>query len=197
MGMRPHCRTFYFRNVPPANYLPSSLNETDAQYVLLHENAHLKRRDHLWKPIGFLLLTVYWFNPILWIAYSLFCKDIELACDERALKEYGSEIKRPYSNALINCSNPRRILAACPLAFGETCVKSRVKNVLRYKKPAVWIVAAAGAVCAVTAVSFMTNPKENGYVPNISHGQTAYYMYSFPNGAIICVSDDEKILIFP
>lgn len=140
-------------------YLPSSMNEADIQYVISHENAHLKRRDHILKPLAFLLLTVYWFNPVMWAAYVLLCRDIELACDERVIKERGSEIKRPYSAALINCSVPRRMIAACPLAFGENGVKERVKTVLNYRKPAFRIIAVAAVTCVAAAVCLLTNPK--------------------------------------
>lgn len=142
----------------PKIYLPSSIDRQDAEYVIAHERAHLKRRDHLIKPFGFLLLTVYWFNPVMWIAYILLCRDIELACDERVIKELGEQAKKPYSSALINCSMPRRSVAACLLAFGEVGVKSRIKSVLNYKKPAFWIIAAALALCVILPVVFLTNP---------------------------------------
>lgn len=145
--------------VRPRIYLPSNMNEQDIEYVIAHEKAHLKRHDHWWKPLGFLLLTVYWFNPILWIAYTLLCKDIELACDEKVIKDMGTEIKKPYSEALINCSVPRKMISACPLAFGEVGVKGRVKSVLNYKKPAFWIIAVAVVASIVVAVCFLTNPR--------------------------------------
>lgn len=144
--------------VRPRIYLPSSLGEKDTEYVLAHERAHLKRKDHWWKPLGFLLLALHWFNPILWIAYVLLCRDIEVACDEKVLREKGVEIKKPYSEALINCSVPRRSIAACPLAFGEVGVKERVKKVLNYKKPAFWIIIAAVIALIVTAVCLLTDP---------------------------------------
>lgn len=143
----------------PRIYLPSSMNEADMEFVVSHEKAHLKRKDYIWKPLGFLLLSAYWFNPLLWVAYILLCKDIELACDEKVLGQLGTEMKKPYSNALINCSVPRKMISACPLAFGETGVKERVKGVLSYKKPAFWIIIAAVTVCIVTAVCLLTNPK--------------------------------------
>ena len=143
----------------PRIYLPSSMNEADMEFVISHEKAHLKRKDHIWKPLGFLLLAVYWFNPLLWAAYILLCKDIELACDEKVIRQQGAEIKKPYSNALINCSGTRKMISACPLAFGETGVKERVKGVLSYKKPAFWVILAAVIVCIVTAVCLLTNPK--------------------------------------
>ena len=145
--------------IRPRIYLPSAMGEPDREYVIAHEKAHLKRHDHWWKPLGFLLLTIYWFNPILWVAYILLCRDIELACDEKVIRDMGTEIKKPYSEALINCSVPRRMVAACPLAFGEIGVKERVKFVLNYKKPAFWISAAAIVICIAAAVCFLTNPK--------------------------------------
>ncbi len=143
----------------PRIFLPSGMAESDIEYVIAHENAHLRRLDHLWKPLGFILLTVYWFNPVMWIAYILLCRDIELACDEKVLKEMGAEIKKPYSEALINCSVSRRTISACPLAFGETGVKGRIKSVLSYKKPTLWIIIIAVISCIVVAVCFLTNPK--------------------------------------
>lgn len=143
----------------PKIYLPSDVGEQDVKYVIAHEKAHLRRLDHIWKPLGFALLTVYWFNPVLWIAYVLFCRDMELACDERVIKNLGEDVKKPYSNALINCSAPKRVIAACPLAFGETGVKTRIKSVLHYKKPTVWIVAVCLILGVAVAVCFMTNPK--------------------------------------
>lgn len=144
--------------IRPRIYLPSNVSGADAQHVIAHERAHIKRRDHLWKPLGFLLLAVYWFNPMLWIAYILLCRDIELACDERVIKEKGTRIKKSYSEALINCSVPRKMIAACPLAFGEGSVKGRIKSVLNYKKPAFWIIIVSIIACVVAAVCFLTNP---------------------------------------
>ena len=143
----------------PRIYLPSALDEAQRGSVLSHERAHLARRDHWWKPLGFALLAVYWFNPLLWLAYTLLCRDIELACDERVLRGMDAGQIKDYSSALLACSVPRRMLAACPLAFGEVGVGARVKNALRYKKPAFWAVAASVAVCAVVAVCFLTNPR--------------------------------------
>ncbi len=147
--------------IRPKIYVPSSMSESDLEYVIAHEKAHIRRRDYIWKPLGFALLTVYWFNPVMWLAYILLCRDIESACDEKVLREKGTEIKKAYSDALINASVPRKLISACPLAFGETSVKSRVKSVLNYKKPAFWIIIVALAACAVTAVCFLTNPKED------------------------------------
>lgn len=152
---------FILGMIRPRIYLPSEMGEQDMGYVVAHEKAHLKRRDHWWKPLGFLLLTVYWFNPILWIAYVLLCRDIELACDEKVIREMGTESKKPYSDALINCSVPRRMIAACPLAFGEVGVKARIKSVLNYRKPGFWIILAAVVVSAAVVICFLTDPPAN------------------------------------
>ena len=144
--------------VKPHIYLPSGLDEVQRQNVLSHERAHLARRDHWWKPLGFALLAVYWFNPVLWLAYTLLCRDIELACDERVIRTMDESAVKTYSTVLLACSMPRKAVITCPLAFGEVGVKERVKNALHYKKPAFWVVAASVAVCVVVAVCFLTNP---------------------------------------
>ncbi len=144
--------------VKPHIYLPSTLDEVQRQNVLSHEQAHLARRDHWWKPLGFALLAVYWFNPVLWLAYALLCRDIELACDERVIRTMDESAVKTYSTVLLACSMPRKAVITCPLAFGEVGVKERVKNALHYKKPAFWVVAASVTVCIVVAVCFLTNP---------------------------------------
>ena len=144
--------------VKPRIYLPSGLDEVQRQNVLSHERAHLARRDHWWRPLGFALLAVYWFNPVLWLAYTLLCRDIELACDERVIRTMDESAVKTYSTVLLACSMPRKAAITCPLAFGEVGVKERVRNALRYKKPAFWVVAASVAVCVVVAVCFLTNP---------------------------------------
>ena len=145
--------------VKPRIYLPSGLDEVQRQNVLSHERAHLARRDHWWKPLGFALLAVYWFNPVLWLAYALLCRDLELACDERVIRTMDESAVKTYSTVLLACSMPRKAVITCPLAFGEVGVKERVKNALHYKKPAFWVVAASVAVCVVVAVCFLTNPE--------------------------------------
>ena len=145
--------------VKPRIYLPSGLDEVERQNVLSHERAHLTRRDHWWKPLGFALLAVYWFNPLLWLAYALLCRDIELACDERVIRTMDESAVKTYSTVLLACSMPRKAVITCPLAFGEIGVKERVRNALHYKKPAFWVVAASVAVCVVVAVCFLTNPE--------------------------------------
>ena len=142
----------------PKIYLPSAMEPDSASHVLSHERAHIARKDHWWKPLGFALLTVHWFNPLLWLAYVLLCRDIELACDEKVVRELGLRERKSYSDALLKCSVSRRNIAACPLAFGEVGVKERVKTVLNYKKPAFWLVLVAILALTVTAVCFLTDP---------------------------------------
>ncbi len=144
--------------VRPRIYLPSNMDTASMEPVIAHEKAHLARRDHWWKPLGFLILAVHWFNPLCWAAYALLCRDIELACDEKVVRQMDVDGKKRYSTALLECSAGRRLVTVCPLAFGEVGVKERVKKVLSYKKPAFWIVAAAVAACAVVAVCFATDP---------------------------------------
>lgn len=144
----------------PEIYVPSGIDENTLELVIAHEEAHLKRHDHWWKPFGFVLLAVYWFNPLCWVAYILLCRDIEAACDEKVIKDKDREYMAAYSQALLDCSVNRRIIAACPLAFGETGVKERVRGVLNYKKPAFWMIIVAVIACIVVAVCFMTNPKK-------------------------------------
>ncbi|WP_304965171.1 M56 family metallopeptidase [uncultured Oscillibacter sp.] len=144
--------------VRPKIYLPSSMDEAAMGPVIAHEKAHLARRDHWWKPLGFLILTVHWFNPLCWVTYVLLCRDIELACDEKVIRQMDLDEKKQYSIALLECSTGRRLVTICPLAFGAAGIKARVKNVLNYKKPAFGVVAAAVVACTVVTVIFATNP---------------------------------------
>ena len=147
--------------INPKIYLPFNMNEKSVGHVVAHETAHIRRKDHIWKPIGFLLLTVHWFNPLMWLGYILLCRDIELACDEKVIKELNHDARADYSEALLSCSVNRRMIAACPIAFGEVGVKDRVKSVLNYKKPAFWIIIIGIAACVAVAVCFLTNPPVN------------------------------------
>ena len=161
-------RIYQSENVPspfvlgilkPKIYLPFQLGGQSLEHVIAHEMSHIRRKDHWWKPIGFLLLALHWFNPLMWVGYILLCRDIELACDEKVIKELDNENRASYTEALVACSIHRRSIAACPLAFGEVGIKERVKSVMNYKKPAFWIVVAAIVSCIVVAVCFLTNPK--------------------------------------
>ena len=144
--------------IKPKIYLPFNMNEQDMEHVIAHEQAHIRRKDYLWKPLGFLILTLHWFNPMVWLGYVLLCRDIELACDEKVVKELNNEQRADYSQALLTCSVNRRMIAACPLAFGEEGVKDRVKSVLNYKKPAFWVIVVAVIASVVTSICFLTNP---------------------------------------
>ncbi len=151
--------------IRPRMYLPFKIAEKDIGHVVAHEKAHLRRRDHLIKPIAFILLAVYWFNPLMWVAYILLCRDIELACDEKVIKEMADTDRRDYSKALLDLSIKRMSISACPLAFGEVGVKARIKSVMSYKKPAFWIIIIALIVCVVVSVCFLTDPinDDNSY----------------------------------
>ena len=158
---------FVFGIIKPRIYLPFKMNGQDLEHVVAHEHAHIRRKDHWWKPFGFLLLTIHWFNPLMWMAYVLLCRDIELACDEKVIKELGNEQRGDYTQALVACSINRRMIAACPLAFGEVSVKERVKSVMNYKKPAFWVIIISVIVCVGVAVCFLTNPKQDSYTLRI------------------------------
>lgn len=168
----------------PKIYLPSDLAQPATDYVLAHERAHLRRGDHLWKPLGYALLTVYWFNPLCWLAYILFCRDMEQACDEAVIKNMTQQDKKAYSAALLQCSIPRSAIAACPVAFGEVSVKQRIRGVLNYRKPALWVVAASAVLCMVLAACFLTDPVEANQAES---GETEsaelqeYPLYSSPS----------------
>ena len=150
---------FVFGVVKPNIYLPMHMDEGTAAYVIAHEHAHLARRDHWWKVLGYLVLALHWFNPLVWVAYILFCRDIELACDEKVVKGLDGAARADYSQALLSCAAPKRAVAACPLAFGEGNIKTRVKSALHYKKPAFWVAAAAVLAVVIVAVCFLTNPR--------------------------------------
>jgi len=150
---------FVFGVVKPNIYLPMHMDEGTAAHVIAHERAHLARRDHWWKVLGYLVLALHWFNPLVWVAYILFCRDIELACDEKVVKGLDGAARADYSQALLSCAAPKRAVAACPLAFGEGNIKTRVKSALHYKKPAFWVAAVAVLAVVIVAVCFLTNPK--------------------------------------
>ena len=154
--------------VKPRIYLPYTITDSDMVNVIAHEQAHIQRKDHWWKPIGFLLLSIHWFNPVLWSAYILLCRDIEAACDEKVIKHMEKDEMRAYSTALLHCSVHRRRIAACPLAFGETGVKERIKRVMNYKKPAFWIVILLIVVSVLVSALLLTNPTaENSLIRKI------------------------------
>lgn len=164
------CSPFILGFFKPQIYLPSDMESEQLLPVLAHERAHIKRLDHLWKLLGYLLLTVYWFYPLVWIAYALLCRDIELACDERVVKTLDRDGRAKYSQALLDLSTSRKKLSMCPLAFGEVGVRCRIKSVLNYKKPALWLIALAVIICVAVAACFLTDPvekKREAYMPPV------------------------------
>lgn len=145
----------------PKIYVPSGIDSGSLGAILAHETAHIRRMDHWWKPIGYLILSVYWFNPLVWVAYILLCRDIEFACDEKVIANMSAEDIADYSQALLNVSKSVRMVTACPVAFGETGVKQRIKSALNYKKPSFWIIIAAVIAAVSLTLVFATNHKEN------------------------------------
>ena len=194
--------------IKPRIYLPFNMNGQDLEHVVAHEQAHIHRKDHWWKPLGSLLLTIHWFNPLMWLAYVLLCRDIELACDEKVIKELGNEQRADYMQALVACSVNRRMIAACPLAFGEVGVKERVKSVMNYKKPAFWVIIIAVIICVGVAACFLTNPKQDRYTLRIvvPAGSQEEFVYTeeevstVRNSIKIWSGDglgDTEVLLFP
>ena len=192
---------FLFGLIRPKIYLPSCLEGDARGHVIAHEKAHLARRDHWWKPLGFLLLTVNWFNPVMWLAYILLCRDIELACDERVVRRLPVEEKKAYSSALLQCSLPRRAIAACPLAFGEVGVKQRVRSVLNYRKPTFWVIVTAAVLSVVLAVCLLTDPKPEAEDPDnwylLTLHQNGIYSNEVLTGAAADLLDDQVGLLDP
>lgn len=181
--------------VRPKIYLPSGMEVEAMEPVIAHEKAHLTRRDHWWKPLGFLILTVHWFNPLCWIAYMLLCRDIELACDEKVIRQMDLDGKKQYSTALLECSAQRQLVTICPLAFGEIGVKERVRNVLNYKKPAFWVIVVAVIACAVVTVCFATNPSEKNTIKQIEADRVVIF-HEIEDGvydAEATITDEETV----
>jgi len=193
---------FVFGVIRPRIYLPEEMDAVNMSYVISHEEAHIGRFDHLWKPIGFVLLSFHWFNPLIWIGYVLVCRDIEMACDERVVRKMQDVERAEYSEALLECSVKREMISACPLAFGEIGVKERIKTILNYKKPTFWIILIAVVVCIVSAVCFLTNPHDNEPINDLSDD---YYLFirsddvwsieiTTPNTSGGCVNADGSIM---
>lgn len=171
--------------IKPKIYLPFALETLKP--IIAHEQAHIHRKDHWWKPLGFLLLTIHWFNPLMWLAYVLLCRDIELACDEKVIQDMSAEQKADYMQTLLCCSTRHKSITACPLAFGEVGVKKRVKSVLHYKKPAFWVLLAAIVACGAVAVSFLTDPAEKE--PDLS-------FLNYENAMSLVMDVDEVMVIY-
>ena len=195
--------------IKPRIYLPFTLAETDLDVVVAHEKAHIARGDVFWKPLGYLFLCVYWFNPLVWLAYILFCRDLEFACDERVIGQLAERERAAYSEALLAASVKKSRIAACPLAFGEGNVKERIKRVLSYKKPAFWVILIAVLACAALAVCFLTdpvgftvkNPAVGEYIPGAEGMQgnvdTDYFTSVSPDFAIGAGADGKAVFKNP
>ena len=175
----------------PMIYVPSGLKGRTLEVVLAHEKAHLRRHDHLWKPLGFLILSIYWFNPLCLIAYVMLCRDIEAACDEKVIRDQDKKYAADYSQALLELSLPRRMITVCPLAFGETGVKGRVKGVLSYRKPAFWVTMIAIVTCVIVAIYFMTSPI-TGMAKNADR-VTKITVFDGTSGRELVVTDRDEI----
>ena len=156
----------------PRIYIPFHIKSKELDSIIAHERAHIKRRDHWLKPIAFLILSLYWFNPLIWIAYYFLCKDIELACDEYAIKDMSDSQRAAYSQTLLSCTANQRIFAACPLAFGSKNVKTRIRAVLSYRKPHTWIITVTAILVLAVVACFMTNPRQ----PKESTAQGSNYI---------------------
>ena len=167
----------------PKIYLPVGFNDKERSYILLHEQTHINRKDHIIKVLAFLVLSVHWFNPFVWIAFMLMSMDMELSCDERVLKEMNEDIKKPYANSLLSLATGRHILNGSPLAFGEGNVKGRIKNVLNYRKPPFWIIVFALAIAAVVSIGLLTNPKEQKPIFN-EENSVSYEFIQLVNGEV-------------
>lgn len=143
----------------PRIYLPSGLSGSSRAYVIAHEKSHLCCKDHLWKPFAFCLLAMYWFDPLVWAAYWLACRDIEFACDERVIRALKLPERKAYASALLACSDGRKRVLVCPVAFGETAVVQRIRSVLNYKRPSFWAILVAVILIFALAIGFLTVPK--------------------------------------
>lgn len=189
--------------IKPKIYVPAIMNDIQEEIILEHEYTHIKHKDYFWKPLGYLILTIHWFNPLVWISYHMLCKDIELACDEKVIQDKSLEEKKLYSNTLLDFSTRRYSIMLCPVAFGEISVKERINAVLHYKKPTVWIIVGCILVSIILSITLMTNPKtkhsfiaqvteikESGIVVcELTYESYDYGMFYIPNSAI-----DEEVL---
>ena len=197
--------------IRPNVYIPSHIGKDQMPYILAHEREHLRCMDHIWKPFGFVLLTVHWFNPLVWVAYILMCRDLELACDERVIRNMDSTEKRNYSETLLVCSSPGDYISACPVAFGEIGIKERIKRIFSYKKPKVWIIGAVILVCVMVGMCFMTDPvgtqdnakmetddsesSEESYLKEVKNQIKKDYVKQMSSGSCACSTEDVQLSI--
>jgi len=173
--------------IHPKIYLPSTLTEQEQSYIILHEQTHIRRYDHIFKMLAFLALTVHWFNPLVWVAFVCCVKDMEMSCDERVLKELGEEIKGAYSTSLLSLAIGRSIINGSPLAFGEGDIKGRIKNILNFKKPAVWVI----AISVMLVVALSVGLTVNRAVPDNSSDWEVYEFPSYLYDRVMLTSESE------
>ena len=186
---------FVFGMFRPRIYLPCHLSSADTEYVIAHETAHIRRGDHIIKPLGFLILALHWFNPLVWLAYALLSRDIELACDERVVAELTYSEKQAYSSALLNCSLRKSRFASHPLAFGESDIKKRIRNVMNYKIPRFWIIIISLIVCVLLTVCFLTDPISAKPLLPIE-GEYGVENVVYSNGSLSFVRSSENYPVF-
>lgn len=146
----------------PKIYLPCNLGDKEQEYIILHEQHHIKRLDHVMKALAFFALAIHWFNPLVWVAFILASKDMEMSCDEAVIRKIGGDVRADYSASLLTLATGRRIIAGTPLAFGEGDTKGRINNLSKWKKPAVWIIPLAVVSCVILAICLLTNPINHG-----------------------------------
>jgi len=186
--------------INPKIYLPVGLSKEEPNYILMHEQTHIRRKDHIIKTLAFLIVSMHWFNPLVWVAFMLMSTDMELSCDERVLKVMNEDIKKPYANLLLSLAAGRHIMSGSPLAFGEGNVKGRIKNVLSYKKPAFWVIAVALVAAVVVGFGLFANPitaksddeslasrllkNKTEYVGNNSKVGAIIYLLKFPENTV-------------
>ena len=182
--------------IRPQIYIPMGLSAMVRKYILAHERTHLEKGDHWFKMIGFIALALHWFNPLVWVAYILLCKDIEMACDERVVQFMELPERKAYSAALLNCSTNKAHFAACPVAFGEVSVKHRIKSVLKYKKPSFWISLAGVISIIFVAVCLVTSPTENGSEVVIADGMESVTVENVDE-LIAAIGPNREIILKP
>lgn len=156
---------FVFGFLKPKIILPNTLSEKEKGYIIKHEQTHIKRLDHIIKPVAFLIVCIHWFNPLAWIAFSLMSEDMELSCDESVLRHMGNEIKRDYSQSLLNLSTNEKGIRVCPVTFAENNTKGRIINIMKYKKPTLWIILICTIIIIIAAIGLISNPMKKGKHP--------------------------------
>lgn len=180
----------------PKIYLPVGLCERDREFIIAHERAHISRGDNWWKLVGFVCVCIHWYNPLVWVGYGFLCRDIEIACDERVVRNMDLEQRKAYSFALLNCGKRLSGFMACPVAFGEVGLKQRIKNVLSYRRPRLWITVISVALVIFVAACFLTTPATSAAVlPTETEPITTDYFDAVPTEEPTTVPTDATVPI--